>query len=159
MNIWLKILTGIGGFILFSVIYSLAKEMIYLVRESHTIRMYDSRTDRLDLLANIYTTASNVYIQFAQKGVVLVDYAQLTEVAIYGLVKELGGDASTLLQKIQKSMNKLQNIQGGGKPAIITPDIKGPKSDKLNMSDKEIDEILNKWEKEHPEWRDKGKKD
>ena len=60
-------------------------------------------------------------------------------------------------------MNKLNGPQGN-KPSIIIPDFQKPKSPeankpKKNSTDKYIDEILDKWEKEHPNWRDKDKKD
>ncbi|MFX0084304.1 MAG: hypothetical protein ACFFAU_01420 [Candidatus Hodarchaeota archaeon] len=158
MNIWLKILIGIGSIMMLSLLFNLIREMMCLLGENNSVRMYQNRTERLDLLTNIYVTASNVYLALAQKGIILADYAYLAEVAIYGIIKELGGDTTTLLQKILQFMNKPKDNQGGGKTIILSPGPQGPKTDRKKvLTDKDIDKILDKWEKEHSGWRDKDK--
>jgi len=155
MNIWLALLTVIAGFILLRILFMLILEMIFLVKESHTIKIYDSRTDRIELLTDIYINASNIYTMYLQKGFVLADYAYLVEVAIYGLVKELGGDTTTLLQKIQQfsGKDKGQQETDGNYGFKRTP----PKKDLPNKA-MSVDEMLDQWEREHPGWRDEDKK-
>ena len=167
MNNWLMILGGITGVMLTLAVLSVIREIIYALRESNSIKIYDSHSDRIQQMIDIYINASNIYITYLQKRVSLADYAYLAEVAIYGLVKELGGDTTTLLQKIQQALGKDKDQQGtDGIDAVnrIPPKL-GPISPSISKDipkkkplDKTVDEILDEWESKHPDWRNKKDK-
>ena len=64
MNILLAVLTVITIFIFTLLVLSVVRELIYTLREVNSVKLYQDRTNRIELLTDIYVNASNIYISF-----------------------------------------------------------------------------------------------
>lgn len=138
-------------FLLISLIAMIGLNLIfkalYLLSNEQYLRMQSQKNDKLNLLIEIYANASNFYYIWAQKGLSVADYAYLAEAALLCLVRELNGENGAITRKTKEAIDK---------------GLASQKSHGISMkqiTDSDINKMIDDWENKNPGWRDKYKDD
>jgi len=132
--------------------YENAKQMINEAAEKQKIEE-QQRQDKLGMMIHQWTQTSQYYYYYYEKGTLLTDYAYMLDLLTQQIITLLGGDYKLFRNQITEVLKDKQVIDGRQKELTdkgIPPfpkDIKPGDFENRNLTDDDINKILDEWEK------------
>lgn len=129
-----------------------AKEMLKDIEDRKQLEE-QLKQNRMALLVQQFTQVSQYYYSYYEKGTMMPDYAFMLDLLTQKIITELGGDYTAFRSQLNELL-KGKDIKDGRKQELedkgippIPKDIKPSDFEKRNMSDDDINKLLDEWQR------------